>query len=295
MDSWVIPKKITYNTNDQGEASIVITVNGHTLAKEDGTPEIPAVEDHCIVLHGASTVDMASRVAIGKIVKDGNSFSATLGKYPGPNPLDTVPSGTINLTPAGAGAIQLAAVNLKGLGKGLNQAGIHIHSGTDCTGGADKNSQDAVNKVVGGHLLSRADGFATTTYTSSRLTTGSIDISTPKGAYVLFSKNGNANLPAVEGRCIVLHNPDAAKTRVGVGKIVCDNGGSCKATIGPYPTTKKTTTTKPTTPAPTPAPMTTTTEAPTTARNVVVSDNSGAVAKMFVSLSALLVSCFASF
>merc|ERR1712032_1560265 len=216
---------------------------------------IPAVEDHCVVLHGASVVDMASRVAIGKIVKNGNSFSATLGKYPGPNPLDTVPS---------------AAINLKGLGKGLKGAGIHIHSGTDCTGGSDKTSKDAVNKVVGGHLLSRADGFKTTTYKSSRLTTGSIDIKTPKGAYVLLTKNANANLPAVEGRCIVLHNPAGA--RVGVGKIVCDNG-SCKANIGPYPTTKKTTTT--------------TTEAPTTARDVVVDDNS--VTKMFVSLSALLV------
>jgi len=290
MDSWAIPKKITYDTNNNGEASIVITVNGHTLAKEDGTAAIPAVEDHCVVLHGASVVDMASRVAIGKIVKNGNSFSATLGKYPGPNPLDTVPSGTINLTPAGTGAIQLAAINLKGLGKGLKGAGIHIHSGTDCTGGADKTSKDAVNKVVGGHLLSRADGFKTTTYKSSRLTTGSIDIKTPKGAYVLLTKNANANLPAVEGRCIVLHNPAGA--RVGVGKIVCDNG-SCKANIGPYPTTKKTTTPKPTTPAPTPAPTTTTTEAPTTARDVVVDDNS--VTKMFVSLSALLVYCFASF
>merc|ERR1711934_1309159 len=125
---------------------------------------------------------------------------------------------------------------------------------------------------------------------------GSIDISTPKGAYVLLAENSNDNLPAVEGRCIVLHSPqtDGGK-RIGVGKIVCD-GGSCKAKIGPYPTTTKTTAPKATaapTAAPTTAPIITTMPATTAAGDVV--DESGAVTKMFVSLSALLVYCFASF
>merc|ERR1712032_785879 len=293
MDAWAFPTPITYDTNDKGEASILLSVTGHTLDKEKGTTAIPAVENHCIVLHGASSVDMASRVAIGKIVKTGNSFSATLGKYPGPNPLATEPTGTITLTPDGEGKILLASKNLKGLGKSLNKAGIHIHSGTDCTGGADKDSKDAVNKVVGGHLLSAGDGFKTTTYQSSILTKVSIDISTPKGAYVLLAENSNDNLPAVEGRCIVLHSPqtDGGK-RIGVGKIVCD-GGSCKAKIGPYPTTTKTTAPKATaapTAAPTTAPIITTMPATTAADSV-----SGAVTKIFVSLSALLVYCFASF
>merc|ERR1712032_1220036 len=157
-----------------------------------------------------------------------------------------------------------------------------IHSGTDCTGGADKDSKDAVNKVVGGHLLSRDDGFKTTTYQSSILTKGSIDISTPKGAYVLLAENSNDNLPAVEGRCIVLHSPQTdggTGKRIGVGKIVCD-GGSCKAKIGPYPTTTKTTAPKATA-APTAAPIITTMPATTAADSV-----SGAVTKIFVSLSA---------
>jgi hypothetical protein len=299
MDSWAFPKPITYDTNDKGEASIVLTVKGHTLAKEDGTAAMPAVQDHCIVLHGASTMNMSPRVAIGKIVKNGNSYSATLGKYPGPNPLTTTPSGTINITPNGEGTILLSSNNLKGLGTSLNKAGIHIHAGTDCTGGSDLTSTAAVNKVVGGHLLSRADGFKTTTYQSSKLAKGSIAITTPKGAYVLLAKDGNDNKPAVEGRCIVLHNPDGA--RVGVGKIVCKDG-SCKAKIGPYPTAPKPTTTttpKPAKPAttikaaPTAAPKTT--NPPTTGGDVVVDGKSGAVTKMFVSLSALLVYCFASF
>merc|ERR1712032_1452437 len=95
--------------------------------------------------------------------------------------------------------------------------------------------------------------------------------------------------------------------RIGVGKIVCD-GGSCKAKIGPYPTTTKTTAPKATaaptaapTTAPTTAPIITTMPATTAAaavvdeRDDVVVDASGAVTKMFVSLSALLVYCFASF
>jgi len=295
MDAWAFPTPTTYDTNNNGEASIQVTATGHTLAKEKGTAAIPAVQDHCIVLHGASVADYASRVAIGKIVRTGNSYSATIGKYPGPNPLQTNPTGTITLTPDGDNKILLVSSNLKGLGASLNKAGIHIHSGTDCTGGPDKTSKAAVNKVVGGHLLSGGDGFLTTTYKSSLLTTGSIDISTPKGAYVLLSKNGNDNLPAVEGRCIVLHGPktDGSK-RIGVGKIVCD-GGACKARIGPYPTTAKTTTPKPTTTVPitTAAPITTT--APTTAGNVVVDGQSGAVTKMFVSLSTLLVYLSASF
>merc|ERR1711934_338574 len=108
---------------------------------------------------------------------------------------------------------------------------------------------------------------------------GSIDMGTPKGAYVLLAENSNDNLPAVEGRCIVLHSPqtDGGK-RIGVGKIVCD-GGSCKAKIGPYPTTTKTTAPKATA-APTAAPIITTMLATTAADSV-----SGAVTKIFVSLS----------
>merc|ERR1712159_356838 len=49
---------------------------------------------------------------------------------------------------------------------------------------------------------------------------------------------------AVDGHCIVIHDTDELKTRVGVGKIICTDEG-CKATMGPYPT--DTTTTTPTT------------------------------------------------
>merc|ERR1712187_41397 len=183
--------------------------------------------------------------------------------------------------------------NLQGLGKNLKGAGIHIHTGTDCEGGEDKSSIDAVNEVIGGHLLSRGDGFLNTFYSSTQVAKGTIDISTPKGSYVL--READTSGPAsVENRCIVIHN--AQKRRVGVGKIKCTTDTFCTAEMKPYPTARQaevTTVTMRTTSSRLRGSTTTsasTTEAtkPTTSKDKV----SGAV-NVFVSISSLVAYCIA--
>merc|ERR1712226_85392 len=139
---------------------------------------------------------------------------------------------------------------------GLTNAGIHIHTGTDCTGGSDISSKDAVNKVIGGHLLYRGDGFLTTKYSSDADGKTKIDIQTPTGAYALLkSSTAATGPPAVEGHCIVAHAASGA--RIGIGKIVC-TAKSCKASMGPYPMPAKptTTTAKPSTTIAKPKPTT---------------------------------------
>merc|ERR1719163_571700 len=101
-----------------------------------------------------------------------------MGKYPGPNALTTTPSGTLTVTVDADGVVKLKGT-VTGLGKSLENAGIHIHTGEDCSGGSDKTTKDKVNAVVGGHLLSKGDGFLKTKYTSDDQGEGNINIVTP--------------------------------------------------------------------------------------------------------------------
>merc|ERR1712048_728483 len=125
-------------------------------------------------------------------------------------------------------------MGLKGLGKNLQGAGIHIHEGTDCTGGGNK-AQSAVNDVVKGHLLSPGDGFSETEFTSNINGESTINVSTPAYSYTLNKGSATAKVPAVEDRCIVIHGVGVPVPNVGIGKIVCQSLGSCEAKIGPYP------------------------------------------------------------
>merc|ERR1719174_1027079 len=231
IDGWAYPAAITYMTDAAGKASIKVTAKHYTLSKDKGTEAVPSVEGRCVVLHGASGNDMASRVAIGKIVKSGNSYSATIGKYPGPNPLTTTPAGKLTITMLDGDVVQLAGA-VSGLGKNLKNAGIHVHTGTDCTGGSDVSTKGAVNAVVGGHLFSKGDGFLTTKYSSDDKGAGTVDIATPANAYTLLNQDATAKAPAVENHCIVIH--DGSGARVGIGQIKC-TGGSCAAKMGAYP------------------------------------------------------------
>merc|ERR1719174_667309 len=79
VDGWAFPKPIAYDTNSAGEGEINVQAKQHVLAQSDDTDAKPAVEGHCIVLHGASPGDMGARVAIGKIVKNGEKFTAQSG------------------------------------------------------------------------------------------------------------------------------------------------------------------------------------------------------------------------
>merc|ERR1712230_46602 len=107
--------------------------------------------------------------------------------------------------------------------------------GTTCTGFDAEATKDEVNEVIGGHLLSWGDGFLDTTYSSNKYANGDISISTRKGEYVVrWSETDQDGPAAVEGRCIVLHDDNDEKTRIGVGKIVCTDT-ECKASMGPYP------------------------------------------------------------
>merc|ERR1712187_77047 len=298
LDSWAFPDPVTYSTNAQGEATVIAKAKGHVLSKADAKDGKVAVEDHCIVLHGVSVQNMGARVATGKIVKEGSSFIATIGKYPGPpSGIATTPSGKLTLTTDGDHVMMTG--NLQGLGKNLKGAGIHIHTGTDCEGGTGQSSIDAVNEVIGGHLLSRGDGFLNTVYSSNQVAEGTIDISTPKGSYVLRDTDpfDNSGPASVEDRCIVIHN--AQKRRVGVGKIKCTTTDAfCTAVMKPYPTAQQaevtsvtmrttsrfrgsTTTTGPST--------TTQAEKPTTTKDTV----SGSVTNVFISVSSLVAYCIA--
>jgi len=226
FDGWLDTK---YNTKQgDGFATIDIKAEGYALASTDAKNGMPAVEGRCIVLHGASTDDLGARVAIGKITKDGDEYVAVIGKYPGPNDLKTTPEGKLKVTLEGK-SIRVQGT-IRSLARNLPEAGIHIHTGTDCTGGADLNSKAAVNAVIGGHLLYRADGFLGTKYDSDDSGRGSIQIETPAGAYTLLQNDASKAAP-VEDHCIVIHSDT---DRVGVGKIVC-NGGVCKAKMEPYP------------------------------------------------------------
>merc|ERR1712187_504690 len=300
LDSWAFPDPVTYSTNAQGEATVIAKAKGHVLSKADAKDGKVAVEDHCIVLHGVSVQNMGARVATGKIVKEGSSFIAKIGKYPGPpSGLATTPSGTLTLTTDGDNIIITG--NLKGLGRDLKGAGIHIHTGTDCTGGTDQSSIDAVNEVIGGHLLSRGDGFLNTFYSSTQVAKGTIDISTPKGSYVL--READTSGPAsVENRCIVI--PNAQKSSWGVGKIKCTTDTVCTAEMKPYPTARQaevttvtmrttssrlrgSTTTSTTTDSKAPASTTEATKS-TTSKDKV----SGAV-NVLISISSLVAYCIA--
>lgn len=230
IDGWAYPVPTTYDTTAAGGGTIDVSTKCFVLEKGKGTSKIPNVEERCVVLHGVSTTDLSSRVAIGQIEKDGDGYSATIGKYPGPNALATTPAGNLAVTLLGM-TIRLQG-SLTGLGKDLKKAGIHIHSGTDCTGGSNNATKAAVNAVIGGHLKSHGDGFVTTKYSTNAQGESPVDISTPADGYKLLSKDKTDDSPAVEGRCIVLH--DANNARIGVAKIVCTNG-VCKAKAGAYP------------------------------------------------------------
>merc|ERR1712072_1627780 len=147
----------------------------------------------------------------------GGMYTASFGKYPGPNDLASTPSGTLNITVAD-GMMTLAGT-LDGLAPNLVDAGIHIHTGTDCTGGSDTSTAALVNAVVGGHYLTEGDGYYTTKYSSDGAGAGTINIATPKGSYTLNTAAATAMVPAVESHCIVIH--DGANARVGIGQIVC--------------------------------------------------------------------------
>lgn len=236
IDGWAFPKPTTYDTDANGETTINVKASKYVLAASAAKLGMPSVQNRCIVLHGLSASAPGDRVAIAKIVASADGvFTAKVGKYPGPNDLKTVPEGVITLTER-SGQITLTG-KLKGLGKSLDKAGIHIHTGTDCTGGSDKSSKAKVNAVIGGHLNSNGDGFLETSYKTNINGEGSIDVGTPKDSYTLRTATATDKVPAVEGRCIVVHDDGSTLfARVGIAKVVCDDAtGVCKATVGPYP------------------------------------------------------------
>merc|ERR1712226_1780905 len=110
------------------------------LEEGTGTVERPSVENRCIVMHGVDQQNLSPRVAIGKIVKNGNSYSATMTKYPGSTALPQSPAGTITVTQDGDSVALTGTVT--NLGKSLTKAGIHIHTGTDCNGGSNHHDHD---------------------------------------------------------------------------------------------------------------------------------------------------------
>jgi len=218
IDGWVFPTPTTYDTDSTGAANIDVSASGYTMEN---------VKDRCVVLHGLSPSSMGNRVAIGKILQDG---TASFMKYPGPNNLASTPSGTLLVTAQGGG-IRLQGT-LTGLAANLNGAGIHVHTGTDCTGGSDTSSTTAVNNVIGGHYLTLGDGFLQTKYSSDAAGASTINIATPKGSYTLMADLATTSVPAVENHCIVMHS--ATGSRVGIGQIVCSSG-TCTAEMGAYP------------------------------------------------------------
>jgi len=237
VDPWAYPTPTTYNTDANGNSLIDVSAQYFVLAKTTGTLAMPAVEERCIVLHGASGSDLSSRVAVGQIVKNGDVYEASIGKYPGPNALTTIPNGTLTVTLT-ENMVTLKG-NLQGLGKSLVNAGIHIHEGTDCSGGSDKTTKAAVNAVIKGHLCSKGDGFLTTKYSSNVQGAGTIDIKMPANSYTLLNSAKTEKAPAVENHCIVIHDQGGA--RVGIGQIKCTSG-TCEAAMGAYPTPNPATT-----------------------------------------------------
>jgi len=108
-------------------------------------------------------------------------------------------------------------------------------------------------------------GWLTTTYLTDNVGTGSVDIKTAGNLYWLRTQDAtgdSTSRPAVEGRCLVIHN--ALGTRVAVGKIVCPASGDCEAKMGPYPAPASTTTS--TAAATTPGTTATTTVTTSTAK-----------------------------
>ena len=250
IDGWAYPTQIVYDTSATGEANIDVTAKSHTLSVSDNTVPKPSVEGRCIVLHGVTPQSLSPRVAVGKIEKVGEGYIATIKKYPLSSAKHAdgqllEPAGALAVIQEGTDGVKLVGT-VTGLGKNLIGAGIHIHTGTDCTA-AGATTSSGVNGIIGGHLLSRGDGYLKTVYNSDNYRDGTIDISTPKGSYVLRAADTTTDGASyVNGRCIVIH--DDKKARVGVGKIICGDMG-CTATMGPYPTDTTTPKPQPTDPA----------------------------------------------
>jgi len=227
IDGWAFPDQTTYDTDAAGEASIDIKATSFALAAADTTTEKPAVEGHCVVLHGLTPNDLSPRVAIGKITKVGDEYSAEWGNYPGPATLATTPAGKIVVTVEGDG-VKLTGY-ASGLAANIVGGGIHVHAGTDCS--PAEATAEAVKEAVKGHLLSEGDGFKYWKYDSDSAGKAAIDWSTSKGSYVLKTIDATTLTPSVENRCIVMHD---ANGRIAIGQIVC-SGTGCKAAMGAYP------------------------------------------------------------
>jgi hypothetical protein len=282
IDGWVFPEQTTYDTDGAGMATVDIKATSFALAAADTTIAKPAVEGHCVVMHGLTGTDLSPRVAIGKITKDGDVYSADMGNYPGPTTLATTPAGKLVVTVEGDG-VKLAG-DLTGLAMNIVGGGIHVHAGTDCSP-SDVSTAAAVNAVVKGHLLSKGDGFKYWMYDSDTAGKAAIDWSTSKGSYVLKTTDATDLTPFVENRCIVMH--DANSARIAIGQIVCSTAG-CKAAMGAYPVPASVTTTASVTTESTTASVdteaSTTTTVPATTKTISKATNA------FLGLSALAVS-----
>jgi len=284
IDGWDYPAKITYDTDAAGKGVIDVSAKYFVLTKGDKTDEMPYIAGRCIVMHGVSSTKQGDRAAIGQIVEKNGAYTAAMGKYPGPNDLASTPTGTLTVTVT-EGTVKLAGT-VTGLGKSLDKAGIHIHTGEDCTGGSDKSTTEKVNAVVGGHLLSKGDGFFTTKYTSNDKGEATVDIATPANAYTLLNSAAAAKVPAVENHCIVIH--DKAGPRIGIGQIKCTDG-KCEAAMGAYPTaaTAAGSTTA--------AAGSTTAAAGSTTAAAGTTEATGSATQMFTAFSALVVCAVLAF
>jgi len=216
VDGWVWPAPTTYTTDADGKATIDVSAESYSLTGTEDTQ--PGVKDHCIVLHGTSD-DGSPRVGIAKISTE--VYTAIMGPYPGYSNTNIIPSGTVTVTESG-GIVSLGGT-VSGLKKSATDEktyGIHVHTGTDCTGGSDSTKY---NEVIGGHLLSSSvDGWvwpAPTTYTTDADGKATIDVSAES-----YSLTGTEDTqPGVKDHCIVLHGTsDDGSPRVGIAKIIED-------------------------------------------------------------------------
>merc|ERR1711990_1067437 len=220
-DGWQTGKNSWYVTDANGESTINVAAPKNAYSLNGTDANVPKVEGHCIVMHGGET-ETGERVAIGKITCDDQGVcTATMGPYPGYSNTDIIPSGTVTVTESGG------IVSLRGTVSGLKKSatdektyGIHVHTGTDCTGGPDNTKY---NEVIGGHLFSSSvDGWvwpAPTTYTTNVEGKATIDVFAES-----YSLTGTDDTqPGVKDHCIVLHGTsDDGSPRVGIAKIIED-------------------------------------------------------------------------